>query len=139
MMSDLPERLTRAFTDLFASNVFNDWKDYKGGGPGYYGVRIENVAPDGSEIDLILTFLSGKRYCCFQFADHFAHYSERGWSRLRECMDRHGLQDLPLPVLRRVRAVIEKGAVIAPSPKVPMGIWEGSEYQTGPFLPRKKE
>src|SRR5438046_2680275 len=120
MLSDLPERLTQAFVDLFASNVFRDWKDYEAGGPGYYGVRIENVAPDGSEVDLVLTFLSGKRYCCFEFADHFAHYSERGWSRLRECMDRHGLQDLPLPAIRSVRAVIEKGAVMAPSPRVPM-------------------
>src|SRR5262245_53842213 len=139
MLSDLPERLTRAFVDLFASNVFTDWKDYKGGGPGYYGIRIENVATDGSELDLVLTLLSGKRYCCFEFVDHFAHYREDSWSRLRECMDRHGLQDLPLPVIRRVQAVIEKGTVMAPSPRMLIAISDGSEYQTGPIKPPQKD
>lgn len=138
MTSDLPQRLTQAFIDLFAANVFRDWEDYEGGGRGYYGVQIENVGPDGSAVDLILTFLSGKRYCCFEFADHFAHYSERGWSRLRECMDLCGLEDQPVPLIRSVRVVIEKGAVMAPSPKVSMTIWEGSEYQTGPFFPTEQ-
>ena len=111
----------------------------KGGGPGYYGVRLENVAADGSEVDLVLTFRSGVRYCCFEFGCHFAFYADHGWSRLRVCMDRHGLSHVPLPAIRKVRAVIERGAVTTPSPKVAAGIMEGSEYQAGPFQPTSKD
>lgn len=135
MPNDLSERLTRSFVDLFAANVFDFGDNFKDGGPGYYGIRVQNIAPDGSELELVLTFLSGKRYCCFEFADHFAFYCVLGWSRLRECMDRHGLHQFPLPIIRKLRAVIEKGSLVHPSPKLPVGVWEGSEYQTGPFIP----
>src|SRR5436853_2756500 len=107
----------------------------RSGGAGYYGVGLENVAADGSEVDLVVTFRSGKRYCCFEFSDHFAFYSERGWSRLRECLDRHGLSHLPLPAIRKVQAVIERGAVMTPCPTTAAFIAEGSEYQAGPFKP----
>jgi hypothetical protein len=135
MLNDLREQLTKAFEDLFATNVLTFWDGFKGGGPGYYGVLVEPVAPDGSEVDLVLTFRSGRRYCCFEFCCHFAFYAEHGWSRLRGCLDRHGLSALPLPVIRKVRGVIERGAVGTPSPKVAAVIMAGSEYQTGPFQP----
>jgi len=135
MLNDLHERLTQVFIDLFAANVFDFHDGFKGGGPNYYGVRVENLATNGPELDLVLTFRAGNRYCCFEFADHFAFYSNRGWSRLRKCMDSHGLDQLPLPTIRKLHAVIEKGAVMTPSPKVPLCIWEGSAYQAGPFVP----
>jgi len=50
-------------------------------------------------------------------------------------MDRHGLHQFPLPIIRKLRAVIEKGSLVHPSPKLPVGVREGSEYQTGPFIP----
>ena len=135
MPEDLKGSLTPAFVELFAMNVFDFADGFKGGGPDYYGVALENVAPDGSEVSLILTFRSGVRYCCFEFSCHFPHYAEYGWSRLRDCMNRHGLSHLPLPVIRKVRGLIERGAVINPSPKVPVGIMEGFQYEVGPFLP----
>jgi hypothetical protein len=139
MLYDLRERWTQVFVDLFAANVFHFGDGYQGGGPGYYGVRVENVAADGSELELVLTFRSGKRYCCFEFCDHFAFYRASGWCRLRQCMDRHGLAQFSLPVIRKVWAVIEKGAVVHPSPTTAVGIWEGSEYHTGPFLPLSED
>jgi hypothetical protein len=125
----LREQLTRAFIDLFGADI-----PYLGtGGSGSYGVHVENLATDASYLDLVLTFRSGVRYCCFEFACHFPFYDERSWSRLRGCMDRHGLGDFPLPVIRKVRGVIEKGAVVQPSPVGPVYIMEGSEYEAGPF------
>ncbi len=133
--SDLHERLTRAFIDVFAANV----PFFGGGGPRHYGVRLENISIEGSQLDLILTFRSAVRYCCFEFACHFAHYGTRGWSRLRDAMDRHGLNGLPLPVIRKVRAVIEPGAVATPSPQGPAFRMEGSEYEAGPFHPAAED
>jgi len=40
------------------------------GGLGYYGVEVENLAPDGTEFDLMLTFKSGVRYCCIERGCH---------------------------------------------------------------------
>lgn len=134
-VNDLNEKLTQAFVDLFADNVFDFGDGFKGGGPGYYGVRLENVDAGVPAVDLALKFRSGVPYCCFEFSCHFAFYKGRGWSRLRACLDRRGLGDFPLPVLRKVRAVIERGAAAKPSPKTALCIMEASEHETGPFRP----
>jgi hypothetical protein len=133
-LKELHDQFTEAFVDLFAATVPAQYLQADGG-PGYYGVRLENVAADGSEVDLVLTFSSGHRYCCFESSCHFAHYGAGGWSRLRACMDRHGLSGLPLPVIRRFRGVIERGAVMIPSPRGPAHVSEGAEYEVGPFMP----
>lgn len=135
-MSKLDERLTLAFEELFAANS----PYFGGGGPGYYGVHLENVEPDGSELDLVLTFRAGVRYCCCEPRCHFAHYSEDGWARLRECMDRNFLRDRSLPVVRKFRGVIEQGAVFdasddfesAAAPRA----HDAFEYEAGPWLPQ---
>jgi hypothetical protein len=127
-LNDLHERFARAFGDLFAADI----PFFGGGGPGYFGVRLEKVAADGSEVDLVLTFRSGVRYCCFESACHFPYYSARGWSLLRACMDRHGLSRYPLPVIRKFRGVIESGAVATPSAGGPSYIMEGSESRPSP-------
>src|SRR3954451_22864463 len=93
---DLDRRLTRLFADQLARNT----PHFGGGGPGYYGVRLENVAPDGSELDLILTLRSGERYCCIERGCHLGVRGTRYWSGLREEMDASGLGDQPLPKIR---------------------------------------
>src|SRR5262245_44657114 len=111
-MASLHERLTRAFEGVFADTA----PYFGGGGPGYYEVRIENVAGDGAEVDVVLTFRAGVWYCCPEPGCHFAFYGEGGWSLLREYLDRNGLQHLPLPTIRRFRGVIERGAIFDTAP-----------------------
>ena len=53
--NDLHERLTKVFADHLAP----DTPHFGGGGLGYYGVRLENIAPDGSKLDLIVTLRAG--------------------------------------------------------------------------------
>lgn len=125
------ERLTRAFAELFATNSFQ--------GGGTYGVRLENVAAEGSAVDLVVTFLSGVGYCCFESACHFEHYTPRGWSRLRGCMDRQGLAASPLPTIRTFRGVVERGATMTPTPGGPTYVSEGAAYEAGPFAPEALE
>src|SRR5690349_13951504 len=131
MLTDLRERLTRAFAEVYAANV--PW--FGGGGPGYYGIRLEDVSPDGAEVTLVVTFRSGVRYCCFESAGHFAYYRRLGWERLRAALDRQGLAHLPLPTIRRLRGVIEAGAVMTPNRVSPAYVSEASEYEIGPFWP----
>jgi hypothetical protein len=53
----LQQALTQVISELMARN-----KSYFGaGGPGYYGVEVGNLSPDGSEFELTLTFKSGHR------------------------------------------------------------------------------
>jgi hypothetical protein len=138
-LTDLDERLTLAFADLFAQNRSRFFGGEVSGGPGYYGVQVAAVAADASEVELVLTFRAGVRYCCFESACHFAYYDERRWRRLRECLDRHGLGHLPIPVIRTFRGVIEPGAVGQPGGIVGAPeacfVMEGSQYETGPWHP----
>ena len=137
-MTDLDERLTLAFADLFAANRGRFRDESVWGGPGYYGVQAAALTADASEVELAVTFRAGVRYCCFESACHAAYYRESWWGRLRECMDRHGLGHLPLPVVRTFRGVIERGAVAQPgmvgAPETCF-VCEGSHYRTGPWQP----
>jgi len=88
---DLLLRLSRTFIDVFAANQ----PYFGGGGVGCYGISLENVAPSGTAVDLMVTFRSGVRYCCFEPGCHFAFFSERGWNWLRACRDRNGSPRCP--------------------------------------------
>jgi len=46
LLNELHEKLTRAFVDLFTTNVPD--RHLGTGGEGYYGVCLDSVAPDGS-------------------------------------------------------------------------------------------
>lgn len=134
-MTDLDERLRLAFVDFLCVDRGRLWTGDPWGGPGYYGVRVVTVAPDAAEVELEVTFRAGVTYCCFEPNCHFPHY-EHGWQRLRECLDRHGLAHLPLPVIRTFRGVIEAGAVMHPDMR-PETRWvcEGMQYTNGPRHP----
>lgn len=128
----LHRRLDRVFVDQLARNAPHIGE----GGSGDYGVRLENVAPDGSALDLILTFRSGERYCCPELGCHCDLRDEAWWSELREDMDTHGLGELPLPTIRTVRVVVEEGATFDPGGlKIPPLRSEGFVYEDGPFAP----
>jgi hypothetical protein len=137
-VSDLDERLTLAFADLFAADGGRFLDRQSWGGPGYFGVQVTSTTADGSEVELVVTFRAGVRYCCFESACHFAYYDESGWRLLRECLDRHGLEQLPLPVIRSFYGVIERGAVAQPgvvgAPETCL-VSEGLEYRAGPWHP----
>ena len=137
-MSELDEQLTLAFADVFASqrSWFHD-KD-SSGGPGYFGVQVTSIIEDGSEIELVVTFREGHHYCCFEAVCHFADYKERTWGQVRECMDRYGLEHLPLPIIRKFRGIVEPGAVMQPGISGNLNkrfISDGGQYQQGPWLP----
>jgi hypothetical protein len=129
---DLHRWLDQAFVDHFARNA----PYFGGGGPGYYGVRLEDIAPDNSALDLILTFRSGERYCCPELGCHFDLRGAAFWSGLREGMDTHGLGDLPLPTIRTVRVVVEEGVTFDPGGlRFPPLVSKGFVYEHGPFAP----
>jgi hypothetical protein len=130
---DLHRLLTQVFVDQFARNT----PHFGGGGPGYYGVRLEHMASDGSEFDLVLTFRSGVRYCCIELGCHCGIRGPRYWSGLRKELDAYGLSELPLPTIRIVRVVVEEGALIDLG-GVPRShrAWE---HEEGPFAPAEGE
>jgi hypothetical protein len=137
-LTNLDEQLTRAFAEIFAEKYTRFRDGVVSGGPGYYGVRAVALTEDGSDAELTITFRAGVRYCCFVSACHCAYYRERWWSHLRECMDRHGLGHLPLPVIRSFRGIIEHGAVMQPgmvdNPETCF-VSEGAQYAKGPWQP----
>ena len=137
-MTELDERLTRAFADLFAERSYRFIDGVVAGGPGYYGVRAAALTPSASEVEVIVTFRPGVRYCCFEAVCHAEYHDEGWWARLRECMVRHGLGHLPLPTVRAFCGVIECGAVMQPgmvgAPETCF-VMEGLRYQTGPWEP----
>src|SRR5262249_13760224 len=110
-----------------------------GGGPGYYGVRLESIAADGSALDLVVTFRAGSRYCCCEPGCHVPFHSERGWAWLRHCMDCNGLENQPLPVIRKFKGIIEPGALFDSQPgsgtdPQPQPV-DAFEYEAGPYSP----
>jgi hypothetical protein len=121
---------------VFVDHLARDTPYFGGGGPGYYGVHLEHIAPDGSELDLIVTLRAGERYCCSQTGCHFDFCSGRSWSELRGDMDAHGLRGLPLPRIRILRVVVEEGAMFDPGGlRLPPLESKGYVHDDGPFPP----
>jgi hypothetical protein len=69
----MQNKLTQAFSELLARNRGAD------GRRDYYGIRIENVTPEGSEVDLVLVFKSCESYCCAEAGCHLAYYDPGWW------------------------------------------------------------
>jgi len=135
-LTDLDDRLTLAFADLFAENRIRFRDGEVSGGPGYYSVRVAALTKDGAEVELAVTFRKGVKYCCFESACHASYYRQDWWVRLQKHMDGHGLGHLPLPIVRTFRGVVECGAVAEPGTNPPACfVCEGSEYRVGPWYP----
>jgi hypothetical protein len=82
------------------------------GNPDYYGVDIRHVSGDGRSFDLILTFKSGTRYCCWEWGCHLllCGTPKLFWKRLHEGMAELGLALRGPLRIRRLACVIEAGA-----------------------------
>jgi hypothetical protein len=128
---DLRQRLTEVFAEILSKKT----PYFGGGGQGYYGVHLENIAEDGSEVDLVLTFKASERYCCAELGCHCDFASASYWTRIREGMNACNLREFPLPHIRIVRGVAEQGATFDPGGlKAPLSR-EGFTYEKGPFPP----
>jgi hypothetical protein len=124
--------MTAAVIELLADNAG------AAGNRDYYGVSIDEMAPDGSEFDLTLTFKAGNRYCCPELGCHLAYSEVDWWRRLRDIMREHGLAHTPPMTIRKLRVVVEPGACLECRTDFGRGKLrseesEGFTYETGPF------
>jgi hypothetical protein len=97
----MKDELEQAFAELLARNPGAD------GRGDYYGIEIENIAPEGSESDLILVFRSGESYCCAEPGCRLAYDEPGWWETLRRIMDDHETGDLPPLTIQRIRGIVE--------------------------------
>jgi hypothetical protein len=131
--ASLRQALTRVIANLLARN-----RSYFGaGGPGYYGVEVENVSSDGSEFDFILTFRSGVRYCCVEHGCHIALYGSgscAGWFKeVRDGLKAAGIENLPPMTVRKLHVVVEIGTISDGLPNILYTHERKLEYDRGPF------
>jgi hypothetical protein len=126
------QQLATVFIEYFATNRA------AGGRRDYYGVQVDGVADDGSELELTLTFKSGERYCCAESGCHTGFQWSESWRRLRTLFGRHGLAELPPVTIRRLRGVVERGALLRCNLAfgLPEDDREGYTYQSGPYHER---
>jgi len=108
------------------------------GGPGYYGVEVDNLSSDGSEFDLILTFKSGVRYCCIEHGCHIPLYGSSescaGWfNEVRDRLRMARIENLPPMTVRKLHVVVEKGAISDGLHHDPCPFKSRLEYDRGPF------
>jgi hypothetical protein len=108
----LQQALTLVISEILARN-----RSYFGaGGPGYYGVEVDNLSSDGSKFDLDLTFKSGVRYCCVEYGCHIPlHGSGKSFAdwfnEVRERLSAAGFVNLPPITVKKLHVVAEKGVM----------------------------
>lgn len=120
--------LQQVISEMLARN-----RSYFGaGGPGYYGVEVDNLSPDGSEFDLTLTFKAGVRYCCIEHGCHIPLHN--GWlKKVRERLRATGIEDVPPITHRKLHVVVEQGAIVDDLNHNPCSHESRQEYDEGPF------
>jgi len=129
---ELHGRLTQVFVDFLA----RDTPYFGGGGPGYFGVYLENIVPASFELDLIVTLRAGERYCCSEPGCHFDFNSVETWSELREHMNAQGLRERSLPRIHILRVVVEEGVLFDPGGLRSSPLKSrGYAHEYGPFSP----
>jgi hypothetical protein len=126
------QKTTAALIELLSGNL------RAGGERDYYGVRVDEITPDGSEFDLTLTFKAGKRYCCPELGCHIGYSEVDWWRRLREVMRGLGLARTPPMTIRTLRVVVESGARLEcltdfGRGKLRSDESEGFTYEAGPL------
>ncbi len=130
----LQQALTQVISDMLARN-----RSYFGaGGPGYYGVKVDNLSSDGTEFDLNLTFKSGVRYCCIEHGWHVPLYDSSknyaSWfETIRNWLKEAGLEDVPPMTIRRLHVVVEEGAICDGLQHDPRPHESRLEYDLRPF------
>jgi hypothetical protein len=120
--------LQQVISEMLARN-----RSYFGaGGPGYYGVEVEELSPDGTEFDLTLTFKTGVRYCCIEPGCHIPFHN--GWlTKVRDRLRAAGIEDVPPMTIRKLHVVVEQGAIVDDLNHNPCQQESRQEYDAGPF------
>jgi hypothetical protein len=132
-----PPSLQQALTQVIAEMLALNRSYFGAGGPGYYGVEVDNLSSDGSEFDLTLTFKTGVRYCCIEHNCHISLYeggSCAGWFiKVRDRLRAAGIENLPPMTVRNLHVVVEKGAICDRLHDDPRPQDSRLEYDRGPF------
>src|SRR5262245_35932438 len=97
------QAITQVISDMLARNR----SDFGAGGPGYYGVEVDNLSSDGTEFDLHLTFKSRVRYCWIEHGCHIplcgSSKNVAGWfQEVRDRLKEAGIDNLPPMTIRRL-------------------------------------
>ena len=97
--------LQEVFIEYFAGNRGSrNRKDH-------YGVEVVLISSDPLELDLVLTFKAGERYCCFESGCHHWLFVRSSWERLRDTLKARGLGDLPPLTIRKLIIRVEREAI----------------------------
>jgi hypothetical protein len=133
-----PPGLTQVLTQIISEMMARNRSYFGAGGPGYYGVAVANLSPDGSEFDLKLTFKSGVRYCCIEHGCHIPLYGRgqrsAGWFKhIRDGLHAGGFCKVPPLTVRKLHVVVEKGAITDVPHSEPRPLQSTVEYDCGPF------
>ena len=104
--AEIEKGLADAFAALCSQNANPDGRTVS------YGFRAENLTDDCACFDLIVTFKAGEKYCCMEWGCHFGLLSDPAdWRRIRRVLRDRGLEWLPLLTIRRLRVIVEEGAL----------------------------
>jgi hypothetical protein len=133
-----PPRLQQALTQVISDMMARNRSYFGAGGPGYYGVDIDNLSSDGAEFDMNLTFKTGFRYCCVQHGCHIPLYGSSknyaGWfKQVRDRLKAAKIENLPPMTIRGLHVVVEKGAISDGLHHEPCPHESTLEYDLGPF------
>jgi len=99
----MEERLTRAFLDYMTYG-----KPERA--PASFGVSVDGVSSDGSDLRLTLTFKGGHEFCCMSTVCHHGLFFAWDFERLRESFRGVGVE-LRKPIVVHARVVYEPDAV----------------------------
>jgi hypothetical protein len=132
--TDLQSALQQVMCAMFARNR----SYFGGGGPDYYGVEVVNVASDGAQFDLILTFKSGTHYCCTELVCHFPFAmggrNAPNWiKRFHAYMSERGFSQLGPITINNVRVIVEEGVFCEATKHLSYITPNRYEYDDGPF------
>jgi hypothetical protein len=128
----LPEdKLASGIVDAFArmqsSNIGAD------GRLDYYGFSVDDLSDDYSTFDLVITFQTGECYCCYEYGCHFGYFDDsHTWEQFRKAMDENVRNCLPQLKIRKVRVVVEEGALFDTERKNYQPV-SGMSYEMGPY------
>jgi hypothetical protein len=116
----MSEDLTQLFAELLSQNR----------GQADYGVHATMPPAHASQIELVLTFKRGSRYCCAELGCHLSPSGPAFWPRLRKRIAEAGIAEPPVPLTLHVSVIVEDGAILDTSVQAGMPEpFSGYQYQ----------
>jgi hypothetical protein len=103
----LPVDITPIFAEHLARNRGPDPANPDRRQPPEYGIAAQL---DGSVVDLRLTFLRGRAYCCYEAGCHLGLTGGKRWNGFRKALADCGIA-APARIELRVEVVVEDGAI----------------------------